>query len=120
MDQGQGNAADPRQVKAASRRQKDARRQELEDVRAVLASRPGRRFIWRLLERCKVFGSVMATDGVIQYQAGRQDFGHELMALLEESDGEALFTLMREARDERIKQERSRAADNTPSAGGEE
>lgn len=118
MAVGQGNAADRRQVEAASRRQKDARRQELEDVKVVLSSRPGRRFVWRLLEQARIFASVMAADGVIQYQAGRQDFGHELMALLEQADGEALFTMMREAREERVKQERSRTAEQTPSAGG--
>lgn len=116
MADGQRNAADKRQVEAAARSAKDERRLERDDSRAVLATVQGRRFVWRLLESAGVFKSVMAPDGVIQYQAGRQDFGHELMALVERADPEALFTMMREAQAERGKQRRTRTAVQTPSA----
>lgn len=116
MADGQRNAADKRQVEAAARAAKDEARLELNDLRGLLSTPQGRRTLWRLLERAGVFKSVMAPDGVIQYQAGKQDFGHELMALIERANPEALFTMMREAQAERSKQRRTRKAVQTPSA----
>jgi hypothetical protein len=113
------NTADPKQVGARARRAKDAARRRHDDTKAVLSTPAGRRLIWYLLERAGVFESVMGPDGVIQYQAGRQDFGHEIMALVEASDPEAIFALMREARDERIKEQRTQQAEQTPAVKDE-
>lgn len=92
------NAADPEQVKRGGRKEKDARDRELHDLRAVLATEPGRRVLWRVLWHCGVFASVYDEGPLIYKNAGRQDVGHFLMAEIEAADDEAIFRLMVEAR----------------------
>jgi len=93
------NAADPRQVKFHERKQRERRRKELEDLKLLIASEPGRRLVWRLLEQCATFASVWDPSGSrMNYLAGRQDFGHFLMAELSEADDEAIYRMMREAK----------------------
>jgi hypothetical protein len=92
------NAADPDQVKHASRKDRDRRERELADLRAVLAQAAGRRVLWRLLEHCSVFGSIWHPSALIHANAGRQDVGHYLMAEITEANEDAIFTMMQEAR----------------------
>lgn len=46
------DAGDRGQVKERESREKRIRRQQLEDVRDVMATKSGQRFVWRLLETC--------------------------------------------------------------------
>jgi len=85
-----GNAADRKQVGEAKRKEKDRRKQEREDLQALLALPEGRRFLWRLLTECKVFGSIWEGSAKIHYNAGQQDFGHFLLAEIGEADEDAL------------------------------
>jgi hypothetical protein len=94
------NTADPRQVGQAGRRVKDRRTRELVDLRAVLATEPGRRMLWRFLGFCGVNETVLRENPIAMAEAaGRQNVGHYLMAEIAAADDEALFTMMREARD---------------------
>lgn len=75
---------------------KRRRDQELNDIRAVMANESGRRFVWRLLEKAKVFGSVWHPSALIHYNAGQQDFGHFIMSEITESSEEAFVQMMKE------------------------
>jgi len=44
-----GNAADKKQVKEAGRKERSKRWRELEDLRFVMSSPEGRRFVWRMI-----------------------------------------------------------------------
>lgn len=92
------NASDPQQVRFAVRKE----RQEQERYRAALAgvmrTVEGRALLWNLLERAGVFRSVWSPSAAIHYNAGRQDFGHELMAWMLEVDEEGYQQMEREAR----------------------
>lgn len=44
-----GNAADEEQVKKADKIEKDQRKDELNDLRLIMSTRQGRRFIYRLV-----------------------------------------------------------------------
>lgn len=94
------NTADPKQVKFAGRKVKEARELELEDLRSLLATAPGRRFIWRVLGYCKVFADVFddSTPTRTAFNAGVQNVGHFVMAEITEADEEAFFKMMRESR----------------------
>lgn len=95
------NAADKRQVKEARKRETRSRDRELEDIRAVLKTREGRRFYWRLMERCRAFSSVFDASGSkVYYNAGQQDIGHFLIAEMSEVDPNILVLMMKEERDE--------------------
>jgi len=90
------NAADHKQVNKAKRSSKDLRKQELSDLTYIMASPQGRRFVWRLLGRCRTFGSIWETSAKIHYNAGQQDIGHFLMAELTQADEELFFNMMKE------------------------
>jgi hypothetical protein len=92
------NAADPEQVKEAAIRERHGRELELEDLKGILATPQGRRFVWRLLEEARVFNSVWHNSALIHYNAGKQDFGHLILADVMEASSDALTLMMRENR----------------------
>lgn len=93
------NAADPEQVKRAARREKSRESRREDITRAVLATQAGRAMFWYLLTNAGVFRSVFDRDaGLMAFNAGRQDFGHELMADLIAADPAAYELMEREAR----------------------
>lgn len=93
------NAADKGKVKEGSKKANQRRRKELADIKVILELPQGRRVLWRLMEQCNTFESIMEQSSRIYYLAGRQDLGHFLMAEIVASDEEALFKMMREAKD---------------------
>jgi hypothetical protein len=89
--------ADPTAVKKAEMKAKDKRRQELKDIKTVLANVSGRRLIWKILERCGTFNSIFNTDPLVMANySGQQDLGHYLMAEIVEADENLLLKLMKE------------------------
>jgi hypothetical protein len=92
------NAADPRQVKRAERLDRDSAAMFTGNLREVLATPAGRLVLWELVARAGVYKSIWTPNSEIHYRAGRQDYGHELLASILEAD-EQLYELMeREAR----------------------
>jgi hypothetical protein len=87
------NAGDAKQVQHAARVEK--RRAELFGgaLRSVMSSPAGRLVFWELLRRAGVYRSIWDNSARIHYNAGRQDFGHEIMAELLAS-GEDLYLVM--------------------------
>ena len=94
------NAADHKQVKEATKKEKSKRHCELKDLALVLREPYGRRVLWRLLSKCQTFGSIWEPSAKIHYNAGQQDLGHFIMAEIEEADQDALFLMMKEAKKE--------------------
>lgn len=94
------NCADPDQVREADKQFKNQRDQDLEDVRFILDSKQGRRFLWRLLTHCKTFESIWEPSAKIHYNAGVQNVGHFLMAEVVAANDDALLQMMKEAKDE--------------------
>jgi hypothetical protein len=94
----QRNAADPRQIAFADRKAKQAEELFLSSIAAVMESIEGRAMIWGLLERAGVYRSIWDPSAKIHYNAGRQDFGHELLALAIEQGGRNYLLMEQEAR----------------------
>lgn len=92
------NAADPRQVKRAGARGKQRERETMGAYLDVMRTPSGRRVLWDLLERCKVFESIWHPSALIHYNAGRQDVGHELLSVLAKIDTKSYLEMEREAR----------------------
>jgi len=81
--------------------ERKARRQQrdyLEAVRAVLGSEAGRLFCSHILQAAGVYRSIWTQSAEIHYRAGRQDFGHELMAEWLEASEELYDQMERENR----------------------
>lgn len=92
------NAADSKQVRKARKNQRRTRAQELEDLRSVVKDAAGRRVLWRLLKRCSTFNSAIGmNDAMTNYNAGRQDIGHFILAELTAAQPDILPSLMQEA-----------------------
>lgn len=93
------NAADPRQVKHARRKERNRHEREVAEMRAVLATQEGRAVFWRLLGSLG-YGMTLAkvaTDR-IPVAAGQQDAMWQVLALITEADEESLIKMMRESR----------------------
>lgn len=87
------NAADPQQVRFAQQFEKRRRERFENAMLAVLGSADGRIVLAELVKRAGVYRSIWHPSSEIHYNAGRQDYGHELMADLVALD-EDLFQLM--------------------------
>lgn len=91
------NLADSKAVKKAEQKAKDTRKQELNDIRTVLANASGRRLIWRLMGKCKTFESTFSVDSLsMAYNSGWQDLGHFIMSEIVEADENLLLKMMKE------------------------
>lgn len=87
------NAADPRQVARAARVERRRDETFRAALQVVMQSAEGRFVMWALLSRAGVYGSIWDASARIHYNAGRQDFGHELLADLTATD-EMLYLQM--------------------------
>ena len=94
------NAADAEQVKKAALTEKQKSIQAANDLKYVLSSRQGRRFIWRVLCYCKMFESIWRQSAEIHKLAGMQEVGLFLTGEIVKVDDEAYFTMMRESKQE--------------------
>lgn len=57
------------------------RRLELDDLRQVMATKQGRRFVWRLLGQCGVLRQSFNTNGsIMSFNEGRRSIGIPLVA----------------------------------------
>lgn len=110
------NASDPAQVKRAGRIERERAKEFLGNLRAVLDTGYGRSVMWEMLERAGVFRSIYHPSSAIYYNAGRQDYGHELLAALIEADPTLYQTMEREARERKTRDAAATDAAHTPSA----
>lgn len=110
------NAADPDQVKRAERRERKLEELFRAALVATLATEAGRAVCWGLLERAGVYRSIWTPNAEIHYRAGRQDFGHELMALILAADEDLYLTMEREARSRKRKDNAETDAAHTPAS----
>jgi hypothetical protein len=95
------NAADEQQVKDAGKKLLSARERELADLRKALELKEVRDFVWRILEKTKVFGSIWEQSARIHYNAGQQDLGHFIMAEINDANQQSLFQMMIENKKEK-------------------
>lgn len=92
------NAIDPKQVKARNRKAKDREDQETEDLRSILSTEHGRRFLWTELSRCRVFQTAFHSEQLVfAHNEGRRSAGVELMARIIETDAKAWILMQQEA-----------------------
>lgn len=111
------NAADPKQVGIAEKREKDDRERELGDLRAVLSTVEGRRLLWRLLGKFKWGQAVFNVDAtVMAFNAGMQNAGNFLVSEITEADDQQLLVMMQESQAREKFRNSTTDATHTPSA----
>ena len=109
-----GNAGDPKQVKRGDELEKFARQRRLNGWRYLLATALGRELAWNLLKDCNVFVSIVAQSSVVIYaNAGRHDWGLQMMAEMIEASEDHYLLMQKEAmaRDRTIPEVTQRNAD---------
>ena len=110
----QTNAADRRQVDWARRSDRQRLAETQVAYRETLQHPAGRRVLWDILSRAGIYRSVMDADpSRVFYNAGRQDFGHELLADLTALDESGYLLMESEARARAATEERAASAVRT-------
>jgi hypothetical protein len=93
------NASDRDQVKRAAWKEKDLRRNELDDLRQLLDLPAGRRFVWKWLEVAGVFRSSYTGDNNTFFNEGRRSIGLKMLADVTEAAPEAYLQMIEESRE---------------------
>lgn len=94
------NAADESQVKGAVQKKQLIDEKKNNDLKFILSSEQGRRYIWRQLSSCGVFQSSFRTSAEIYYLEGRRSIGLQLLAEVMECDPEAYIKMSKTNKDE--------------------
>ena len=92
-----GNAADPEQVKKATKKEKREHEEALQDIKQLLKTNSGKRFIWRYLEKCNVFSSLQGPLPDLHFREGYRQVGLDMMNDVIEADPNTLILMMSDA-----------------------
>lgn len=90
------NAADKKQVASAELKEKDREKQALDDVKFILSTTQGRRFIWRLISLCGVYRSSFTGNSTTFFNEGGRNIGLQLVADIHNVDPDAYASMIKE------------------------
>ena len=95
------NATDEGQIKNAQIKEKLASEKKLNDLRFLLSTEQGRRFIWDLLSNCGIYKeSADASGSWTYYKEGRRSIGLSVLAQVVEADPDSYLKMMKESKKE--------------------
>lgn len=92
------NAADEESVKTRKRKDEQVRDREMHDMRTVMSSAEGRRFIWRLLEKAGVFRTSFTGNSTTFFNEGMRNMGLVVLADVHEACAEQYIVMMNESK----------------------
>lgn len=92
------NAADEDQVKTRKRKDEHIRDREMHDMRTVMSTVEGRRFVWRLLERAGVFRTSFTGNSTTFFNEGQRNMGLIVLADVHEACAEQYIVMMNESK----------------------
>ncbi|HEY4491449.1 MAG TPA: hypothetical protein VJ521_00445 [Acidobacteriota bacterium] len=93
------DSSDPEEVRRAKKRERQTRWQEMEDLRNLLDTPGGRRFIWRLWDHSGAFRSVWHPSAAIHRNSGMQDIGLWVFEEVKEARDTAFAQIWNEAKE---------------------
>ncbi len=96
------NASDPKQVEAGELKEEEKEALETRDLLTVLGTPEGRRVLWGILERCGVYKTSFTGNSETFFNEGKRSIGLELISKIGTASDDALFTMMKEAKDREI------------------
>lgn len=98
------NAANPEEIREAEIRHKDQRYCEIRDLREVLATKPGRNLLWRLLRECGATPfpapgdpQLWESSAKIHVNVGKLDLGRYIASEIVTANQEAWLLMQTEA-----------------------
>ena len=92
------NAADEENVKQRKRKDEQARDGELDDLRQIMDSVHGRRFIWRLLDKAGVFRTSFTGNSTTFFNEGMRNLGLMVLADVHQACANQYIQMMQEAK----------------------
>ncbi len=93
------NAADEEQVKRRKRKDESQRERELADMRWVMSSVEGRRFVWRLLEKAGVFRTSFTGNSTTFFNEGMRNMGLMVLGDVHEAAADEYIVMMNESKE---------------------
>jgi hypothetical protein len=114
-----GNAADPRRVKFARRKEKDQARLYDEALKAAMALPAVRLVMWEILAKAGIYETLTETNASIYFKTGRRNFGLEILADLIRVDENLYLAMEAEARARQRSLDRETAAMHIASSNDE-
>ncbi len=93
------NASDEEQVKTRKRKDERVRERELADLRLVMSSVEGRRFVWRLLEKAGVFRTSFTGNSSTFFNEGMRNMGLMVLGDVHEAAADAYIVMMNESKE---------------------
>lgn len=93
------NASDEEQVKGRKRKEDKVRDRELNDLRKVMDSMEGRRFVWRLLEKAGVFRTSFTGNSTTFFNEGMRNMGLMILGDVHEACADAYIRMMNESKE---------------------
>lgn len=92
------NIADEAQVKDGAKKGKYRRDRELDDVKKILETDHGRRFMWRYLGLAGVFQTSFTGNSTTFFNEGKRDIGLKMLADVTEAKPDAYIQMANEAK----------------------
>lgn len=92
------NAADEENVRTRKRKDESIRDRELADLKMVMDSLEGRRFVWRLLDKAGVFRTSFTGNSTTFFNEGMRNMGLVVLADVHEACAEQYIQMMTEAK----------------------
>ncbi len=89
-----GNVADSEQIKKGKKKERRKRQDQLNDIRQLLRTEFGKRFLWRYLSKCRIFETLQGPLPDIHYHEGYRQVGWDLMHDIIEANPSALIEMM--------------------------
>ncbi len=96
------DVGDEKQVKELKTKLELAREREIGEFRAILETEAGRAFVWRILEKCKIYDTSVVHELATFVALGEKNIGSWLINEVFTSDLGA-FTLMMQEHQERMR-----------------
>ena len=92
------NTADEGQVQDLSQKEKFRRDREANDMRSLLATIEGRRFLWRLMEKCGIYRESFTGSSETFFLEGKRSIGLFVIAEIIDAEPDAYLLMIKENR----------------------
>lgn len=93
------NLGDESQVKERAKKEKVQYDRELDDLKLILSTKSGRRFIWRLLAESGMFTVSQAMNASIYFLEGKRSIGKLLFEDMTKVSPEAWALMLKESKE---------------------
>lgn len=95
------NIANPQEVKKMEKKETLKAFESRDDLKFILSTAQGRRFIWRYLEACQIFTAIHLTSEELHFVNGKRSVGLQLLDEVMASDPKAFIDMMKTRNEER-------------------